>query len=110
MNYVNDHRIPLEICLTSNLQTNSVASLDEHPFRFFFDYKLRVTLNTDNRLISATTVTDELFLAARHYNLSMEEIKDIIIHGFKSAFVSYRTRKTLLDEALKVMERPVYPE
>jgi adenosine deaminase len=110
LNYVNDHRIPLEICLTSNLQTNSVRSLDEHPFRFYFDYKLRVTLNTDNRLMSATTSTDELWLAAQHYDLSMNEVKDIIIHGFKSAFLSYRVRKNLLEEALKIMDRPIYPE
>lgn len=110
LNYLNDHRVPLEICLTSNLQTNSVRSLDEHPFRFYFDYKLRVTLNTDNRLMSATTSTDELWLAAKHYDLSLNEIKDIIIHGFKSAFLSYRVRKNLLEEALKVMDRPIYPE
>jgi len=110
LNYVNDHRIPLEICLTSNLQTHSVASLEEHPFRFYFDYRLRVTLNTDNRLMSATTVTDELFLAAKTFKLTMEDIKDIIIHGFKSAFLSYRDRKRLLDEALTLMERPKYPE
>lgn len=110
LNYVNDHRIPLEICLTSNLQTHSVDSLEEHPFRFYFDYKLRVTLNTDNRLMSATTVTDELLLAAKTFKLTMEDIKDIIIHGFKSTFLSYRDKKRLLDEALTLMERPKYPE
>ena len=83
LNYVNDHRIPLEICLTSNLQTRSVQALEQHPFRFYLDYNLRVTLNTDNRLMSNTTVTDELMLAAKTFNLSLDEVKDIIVYGFK---------------------------
>ena len=106
LNYVNDHRIPLEICLTSNLQTNSVDSLDHHPFRFYLDYNLRVTLNTDNRLMSNTTMTDELLLAANQYDLTLDEIKDIIIYGFKSAFLPYREKVRLLKAALQKLERP----
>ena len=110
LNYVNDHRIPLEVCLTSNVQTNTVASLDDHPFRFYFDYKLRVPLNTDNRLISNTTVTDELLLAANQFNLTLDEIKDIIIYGFKSAFLPYHDKKKMLEDALRFMGRAIYPE
>jgi len=62
LNYVNDHRIPLEICLTSNVQTGAAPSLSKHPLRFYYDYGLRLSINTDNRLISDTTVTNELYL------------------------------------------------
>ena len=57
LNYVNDHRIPLEVCPSSNLQTRAAASWETHPVDFYVDYGLRVTINTDNRLMSDTTVT-----------------------------------------------------
>ncbi len=98
MNYINDHRICLEVCLTSNVQTKSVRQLEHHPFKFFRDYGLRLSINTDNRLISNTTVTDELVLAARLYQLSREDIHDIIIDGFKSTFMHYRERKAMVQE------------
>jgi adenosine deaminase len=101
LNYVNDHRIPLEICLTSNLHTKSIDSIASHPLRFFYDYGLRVTVNTDNRLMSDTTLTKELALAASELNFTESEIRDLIIFGFKSAFIHYRTRVTLLNEALR---------
>lgn len=106
LNYVNDHRIPLEICLTSNVQTKSVDSLEHHPFRLYLDYNLRVTLNTDSRLISNTTMTDELLLATKQYDLTLDEVKDIIIYGFKSAFLPYREKVRLLKSALQQMDRP----
>ncbi len=106
LNYVNDHRIPLEICLTSNLQTQSVDSLEHHPFRFYLDYNLRVTLNTDNRLISNTSTTDELMVAVKQYDLTLDEVKDVIIYGFKSAFLPYREKVRLLKHALVELERP----
>ena len=58
LNYVNDHRIPLEICPSSNVQTRAVTDLESHPLKFYFDYGLRVTVNTDNRLITDTTVDE----------------------------------------------------
>src|SRR5262252_5551423 len=67
MQYVNDHRVPLEVCLSSNIQTRTVRSMPEHPFHFYFKNGLRVTLNTDSRLISATTVSQELALAVRAF-------------------------------------------
>src|SRR5688572_28337796 len=66
LNYVNDHRIPLEVCPSSNLQTKAALGWDTHPVDFFVDYGLRVTINTDNRLMSDTTVTRELHLCHRH--------------------------------------------
>jgi adenosine deaminase len=97
LNYVNDHRIPLEICLTSNIQTGAANSFDSHPLRFYYDYGLRVTINTDNRLISNTTMTDELYLVAKYLNLNLDEIKSIIIDGFKSAFLPNRAKSIMLN-------------
>ncbi len=68
--FVNDFRIPLEVCLTSNVQTRVAPSLREHPLRRYFDAGLVVTLNTDNRLISGTTLTDEYWLAHQHLGFS----------------------------------------
>ncbi len=96
LNYVNDHRIALEMCLTSNVQTGSVPNYQSHPFKFYYEYGLRVTLNTDNRLISNTTLTKEYYLAHQYYNFGIREFKEIIIGGFKSAFLPHRTRTELI--------------
>ncbi len=96
LNYVNDHRIPIEICISSNLQTGAVRKLERHPFRFYLDLGLRVTLNTDNRLVTATTVTDEYLIAAEHFGLSVEELRWVMVNGFKSAFLPFRDKKMLL--------------
>jgi adenosine deaminase len=98
LNYVNDHRIPLEVCPSSNLQTRAATSWDTHPVDFFVDYGLRVTINTDNRLMSDTTVTKELQLCHQHYGWSLRTIKEIIIAGFKSAFMPYREKADLIAE------------
>jgi len=96
LNYINDHRICLEICLTSNVQTGSVKSLEKHPFKYYKDYGLRLCLNTDNRLISNTTLTDELCLAYNTFNLRMKDVKDVLIDGFKSSFMHHRDKVRLV--------------
>jgi adenosine deaminase len=105
MRYVNDHRIPLEVCLSSNVQTRTVKSIKQHPFYEYFKQGLRVTVNTDNRLISATTVTQELSLAARAFRLSPYELKRIIINGFKSAFLPYSRKARMLREVNLEIDR-----
>jgi adenosine deaminase len=105
MKYVNDHRIPLEVCLSSNLQTRAVRAIREHPFHYYFQRGLRVTLNTDSRLISATTVSNEMALAARAFRLSPYEVKRIIINGFKSAFLPYSQKARLLREVNLEIDR-----
>jgi len=97
LNYVNDHRIPLEICLLSNIQTGAAPSFEKHPLRFYYDYGLRVCINTDNRLISDTTVTNELYLAARHLNFNLDDIKSMVLDGFKSAFLPNRAKSIMLN-------------
>ena len=98
LNYVNDHRIPLEVCPSSNLQTRAATSWETHPVDFYVDYGLRVTINTDNRLMSDTTVSRELHLCHQHYGWSLQTIKEIIIAGFKSAFMPYREKADLVAE------------
>ena len=105
MQYVNDHRIPLEVCLSSNVQTRSVKRLREHPFDFYFRKGLRVTLNTDNRLMSATTVSKEIALATRTFRLSPYEVKRIIIMGFKSAFLPYNEKARMLRQVNLEIDR-----
>jgi adenosine deaminase len=98
LDYVNDHRIPLEICLLSNVQTGAVESLEAHPLRRYFDEGLRVTISTDSRLISQTTVTDELMRAHAALGFGWTEIKKLVLNGFKSAFLPYAERRDLLLE------------
>lgn len=96
LNYVNDHRIPLEVCLKSNVQTRSAPSMKEHPFKFYLDLGLRVTLNTDNRLITDTTVTDEYMLAVKEWNLTVDELRWVMTNGFKSSFLPFREKTQLM--------------
>ncbi|MCD6360726.1 MAG: adenosine deaminase, partial [Armatimonadetes bacterium] len=105
LNYVNDHRIPLEICLSSNVQTRAVPDYESHPLRFYYDYGLRVTINTDNRLVSNTTVTKELWLASKYQNFTLDEIKNLIIFGFKSTFLPYHQKVKLLNSALQELNK-----
>ena len=104
MNYVNDHRISLEICLTSNIQVRSVDSIEVHPFKKYFDEDIRVTLNTDNRLISNTTLTDEYLLAVETFNLTKQDLRTIIINGFKSAFIPHNERRELINLVVSELE------
>ena len=99
MNYVRDHRIPLEVCLTSNYQTKAVMRIEHHAFKKYLDDQLRVTLNTDNRLISNTTVTDELWLAVQTWDLSFEQVKKVVLNGFKSLFVPFPEKARIYQEA-----------
>ncbi|HEX7050597.1 MAG TPA: adenosine deaminase [Longimicrobiales bacterium] len=99
MQYMNDFRIPLEINLTSNVQTRAVPDFDTHPLRLYYDEGLVVTLNTDNRLMSATTVTEEYWRAHRHLGFTLEELGDIAIMGFESAFLPYQEKVALIEAA-----------
>jgi adenosine deaminase len=104
LNYVNDHRVPLEICLSSNVQTHAVSDFASHPLPFYLSYGLRCTINTDNRLVTDTTVSKELLLAHQHYGLGLGDIKDIIVSGFKSAFLPYREKADVLKEITRELE------
>src|SRR6202045_4274369 len=102
--YVLDKRIPLEICLISNVHTGAARSLPEHPFKIFYQEKFRVTLNTDNRLMSDTTMTKEFEAARDTSGLSLEDFEKMTINAMKSAFLPYDQRCDLIYSVIK----PVY--
>jgi adenosine deaminase len=95
--YVNDRRIALEICLTSNVQTRAAQSYDTHPLRHYYDHGQNVTLNTDNRLMSGVTLTDEYANVANSLGFTFPELAAIARNGFASAFASWHERGALLD-------------
>jgi adenosine deaminase len=96
LNYVTDHRIPLELCPSSNVQTGAIKTIEEHPIKFYLDLGIRVTLNTDNRLITNTTMTDEYDLIYNTFDLSPLNILDLVINGVKSSFMPFEYRKWYL--------------
>ncbi len=96
MQYVNDHRIPLEICLTSNVQTRTVPDFGSHPVRRYLDEGIVLNLNTDNRLMSGTSVTEEHVRAWKHLGFTGEELAEVILNGFRSAFLHHPEKEALL--------------
>jgi adenosine deaminase len=103
--YVNDRRIALEICLTSNVQTRVAAAYEAHPLRTYFDRGLNVVLNTDNRLMSGVNLTDEYDHASRHLGFTFDESCEISLNGFASAFVPWQERERLIAAAMREMDR-----
>lgn len=99
--YVLDKRIPLEICLTSNVDTGAVESLERHPFGLLYRYKFRVTLNTDDRLMSDTTMTKELYIAHKVFKLGLDDLEKITINAMKSAFIPYNRRIRIIYDVIK---------
>src|SRR5882672_5919844 len=99
--YVLDKRIPLEICLISNVHTGAARSLEEHPFKILYQEKFRVTLNTDNRLMSDTTMTQEFEAAANTFGLSLDDFEKITINAMKSAFLPYDQRCRFIYSVIK---------
>ncbi len=104
LNYVNDHRIPLECCPSSNVQTKAVKRMADHPIRLFFDLGLRVTVNTDNRMVTNTTVSREYLVLHEQLGFSLEEIKELIIMGFKSAFLPYAIKRAMLSDVVSELK------
>ncbi len=104
LNYVNDHRIPLEMCIVSNVQTKAIARIEDHPIKFYYDLGLRVTLNTDNRLISGTNLTDEYMIAIEKLGFTENDIKNLIINGFKSAFLPLNEKVKMLRRVTEELE------
>lgn len=106
--YIADRRITLEICLTSNLQTNPhMKSLSDHSFAKLRQHRLSTTICTDNRTVSNTTVTRELMLAANHLDLDLGDLKSIIIYGFKRSFWpgTYLEKRAYVREVIDYYEK-----
>lgn len=103
LHFVNDHRICLEMCVNCNVQTKCVESLEKHPVKDYLDRGLRVTLNTDNRLISDTSLSKEFYTVYNTFNLSNKDIKTLIINSFKGLFIPYAEKREVLIELNTVL-------
>lgn len=101
--YVNDRRIAVEVCLTSNVQTHATASLEDHPLPEYLRRGLNVVLNTDNRLMSGTTLTDE-YEVATSLGLGFDDLARMALNGFESAFLPWSERQALLSRARATMD------
>ena len=99
--FVLDKRIPLEMCLTSNVGTGASESYETHPFPIFFRNHFRVFLSTDNRLMSNTSLTKELSVAAKVYDLDIHDIEKITLNAMKSAFIHHEKRLKLIYNVIK---------
>jgi adenosine deaminase len=99
--YVRDKRIPLELCPSSNVQTGAVGSIAEHPIGLLRDLRFRVTVNTDNRLMSRTSVTREMALLVEAFGYSWAELQWFTVNAMKSAFIPFDERLVLINEIIK---------
>jgi adenosine deaminase len=99
--YILDRRIPLEMCLSSNVHTGAVDSLKNHPFPLYFRRGFRVTLNTDDRLMSGISLTSEFELAVREFGLTLDDLEKITINSIKSAFIPFDERLRLIYNVIK---------
>jgi adenosine deaminase len=110
MQYFVDHRIPLEICPTSNVQTHVVPSLDEHPITTYVEAGVPVTVNTDSRLFSRTSVTDELWRVHKHCGVPADRLREIALNGFRYAFLPFDEKKQLFRGVLDAFPMASMPE
>ena len=99
--YVRDARIPLEMCPSSNLQTGAARSIGLHPISLLARMKFRVTLNTDNRLMSGTSLSREAGLLAAEADWTLADLRWVTINAMKSAFLPFDRRLALIDEVIK---------
>ncbi len=97
--YINDRRIAIEICLTSNVQTRAVSSYEDHPLRRYFDRGLNVSLHTDNRLMSGVSLSHEFEYAATRLGFTLDELARLALNGFESAFLPWSERRVLIAAA-----------
>jgi len=114
-NYLAGQRIGLEVCVTSNLQTiPSIKSIAAHPIKKMIDYGLSVSICTDNRLISNTTVSREMELVVKHAGLTREQLRKLVVAGFKGSFFpgSHNDKRLFVSAVLKrfrVLESQMIP-
>jgi adenosine deaminase len=99
--YVRDKRIPLEMCPSSNVQTGAAKSIAEHPIGILRRLQFRVTVNTDNRLMSGTSMTREMTLLAEAFNYGWADLQWFTINAMKSAFIGFDERLAIINQAIK---------
>jgi adenosine deaminase len=99
--YVRDKRIPLEMCPSSNVQTGAAPSIEEHPIGLLTKLRFRVTVNTDNRLMSGTSMTQEMSKLVDAFGYDVEDLRWFAINAMKSAFLPFDERLAIIDGTLK---------
>jgi adenosine deaminase len=99
--YIRDKRIPLELCPASNIQTGAAESIAEHPIGLLTKLRFRVTVNTDNRLMSGTSMTDEMFALVQAFGYGAADLRWFTINAMKSAFLPFDQRLELIDGTIK---------
>ncbi|GAA0968414.1 Adenosine deaminase [Nocardioides aquaticus] len=99
--YVRDTRIPLELCPASNVQTGAAASIAEHPIGLLRDLRFRVTVNTDNRLMSDTSMSAEMLALVEAFGWGLTDLRWVTINAMKSAFLPFDERLEIIDEVIK---------
>ncbi|WP_040794668.1 adenosine deaminase [Nocardia higoensis] len=99
--YVRDKRIPLELCPSSNVQTGAVPSLDKHPFDLLARLRFRVTVNTDNRLMSDTSMSKEMLELSQTFGYGWSDLERFTINAMKSAFIPFPERLRIIDDIIK---------
>src|SRR5438132_1090797 len=104
LDYVVEHRVPLEMCLTSNLHTHTVPSLAAHPFKRYLDRGVVVTLNTDGRLVDGVSLSDEYFLAHAQGGLTQEELARVVLNACESAFLPEFEKVALVSRVQSELE------
>ncbi|MEO8749251.1 MAG: adenosine deaminase family protein, partial [Allobranchiibius sp.] len=103
--YVRDTRIPLEMCPSSNVQTGAATSVAAHPISQLRDLRFRVTVNTDNRLMSSTSMSREMDLLVNDAGWDVDDLRWVTINAMKSAFLPFEERLAIIDGHIK----PGYP-
>ncbi|MBA3489847.1 MAG: adenosine deaminase [Longispora sp.] len=99
--YVRDKRIPLELCPSSNVQTGAADSIAEHPIGLLHDLRFRVTVNTDNRLMSGTSMSREMSLLVDAFGYGWSELQWFTVNAMKSSFIPFNERLVLINEVIK---------
>lgn len=99
--YVRDRRVPLEMCPTSNVHTGAALSIADHPFGLLRRLRFRVTVNTDNRLMSGITLSSELAALSEAFGLGLDDLEWLTLNGMKSAFLPFDGRLRIINELIK---------
>ena len=99
--YVRDRRIPLEMCPSSNVQTGAAESIALHPISLLKRLRFRVTVNTDNRLMSGTSMTREMSLLVNEAGWTLDDLRWATINALKSSFIPFDERLAIIDDVVK---------
>ena len=99
--YVRDRRVPLEMCPTSNVHTGAAPSIEEHPIDLLRRLRFRVTVNTDNRLMSGITLSSEFATLARTFGIGLDDMEWLTLNAMKSAFWPFDGRLRIINEQIK---------